>query len=778
MAVETVASTLRRRLRTGLSSFSTTDQKTDSLGQAKRTFRETAMMRWRTVQSAEKQLRLNQLEDLKWRAGGDYQWDHETRVDRRQASRPVITINRFPQAINQVVESERRARGAVQINPVDNGADIETAETLQGIIRHIEDKSGASAIYITAAEHQATMGRGYWRVVTEPVDERSFEMQIRLKWVRNPFMMFCDPAAKEPDRRDIRYAFVVNDMPKDEYSAKYGAESATSLSEFLTAGTVEPDWNPEGHVRVAEYFYVEETPDRLLQLEITDPDILAVVQELTPKVLLPVLKSELPAEWGGKLPPAFEIVDERDTMRSQIKWALIDAEKVLEGNEDKTAGRDVDGQWIPIVQVLGEELDIDGEVDLRGVVRDGRDPQRVYNYEVTSLVETIQLGRTAPWVGYTGQFKGHEKKWSTANTKNWPYLEANPIVAGGQVAPLPQRIVQEPPILAISQAIQQADNDFKTTTRWHDASLGERGPQESGVAIARRQQQDESANAHFPEHMNRAKTFTGDLLIDLIPKTYDTPRILKILGADNTRQTVLVHGGNVPEGFDPQQQIEGVSGIYDLGKGTYDVTVTVGPSFQSKRQEVSAQLAEIIGKNPEIAPMFLDIYFENIDSPVAHKLAKRAAKLLPPQLQDEDATSESAPADLQKIQELEQALEQAGQLLQEAQRRSETDAVKAEAMKELKMADVASRERVATAAGQITRDVARMKAGAERGKTQSEVLLARVRGTIAEQFERLRHELETRQKLTLITAESDADMREASHEHVLDQDTPPPRVEE
>lgn len=766
MATET-AETFKRAMSRVVNSLSTTDdtQAGQELGVAQRTFRETAMLRFKTVESAEKELRKAQEDDLKWRAGGNYQWDEQTRSDRLRQTRPIITINRFPEAIQQIVAAERRARGAIQVNPVDNGADKDTAETFQGIIRHIEDQSGADAVYLNGAEAQATIGRGYWRVVTEAVSPRSFDFQIRLKRVRNPFMVYCDPTAAEPDRRDIRYAFIVKDMPKDEYIASFGDTAFASLGRFQSTGDHMPNWAPEGFIRVAEYFYVEEEPDRLLLLTTRDPEVLAFIQETAPKVLMPILESELPADWRGNIPEAFEILEERPTTRRQVKWALIDAEKILKGNADKTAGRDWDGKWIPIVQVLGEELDIDGKVDLRGVVRDGRDPQRVYNYEVTSLVETIQLGRTAPWVGYTGQFKGHERKWNTANTRNWPYLEANPVIANGQIAPLPQRVVQEPPILAISHAIAQADNDFKVTTRWHDASLGERGPQESGIAIDRRQRQDEASNALYPDHMNRAKKFTGDLLIDLIPKTYDRPRILKILGADDSPMTVMVHSGTVGKDFDPNQKPEGVDGIFDLSVGTYDVTVNVGPTFQTQRQETAAHLAQVLGKNPQLFSFFADIYFENLDSPVAHRLSKRAKKLLPEQMQEDGEGEERSTQDVQMIQQLQEQLQQATQGLQQAQQKLATDEVKAKAQAGIKQAEIEGRERVA----KLNADVKLLEAKME---LAGKVSVERVRASLEEQLEAVRTRLETRQAITTIAAESEARMDEASHEHDLERDTP------
>lgn len=732
-------------------------------------FHQLAMRRWETVANAEKTLRNEQREDLRWRYGGEHQWDQQARSDREAAGRPWLTINRFPQAINQLTNAERENAGGIQVHPVDSGADIRTAEVFQGIIRHIEEKSSAKAIYANAATWQAIIGRGYWRIVTEPVNDRSFDRHVRLKMVANPFQVYCDPSASEPDRRDIRFAFISVNMPGDEYDEKFGKESRASLEKFQSeSGSSKPDWQPEGSILVSEYWYVEEHPDRLLQLVARDPAVDQLARAMYPNIFDPILMSELPPEWKGTIPEGYDVLDERPTMRREVRWALIDAEKILQGNADKTEGRKWDGRWIPIVQIIGDEINMDGKVDYRGIVRDGRDPQRVYNYEVTSLVETVQLGQTAPWIGYAGQFKGHEKKWNTANTKKWPYLEVEAVMANGQIAPLPQRIVQEPPIMAIAQAILQADNDFKVTTRWNDASLGKAGPQESGIAIERRQRQDQQSNAHYPDNMNQAKKFTGDLLIDLIPKTYDTPRILRILGDDDKPQTVMIHGA---AGAPDPQEVEGlgVEGIYDLSVGTYDVVTSTGPSHQTQRMEVADHLTTILSKQPELFTMFADIYFEVMESPIAMRLAKRAKRLLPEQFQDDEGREDMPAGAARQIDQLSQQLQQAQQELQSAQQALMIDAEKAkvdrdvaetraQATMQATQAEVAGRERVEQLRGQVRLLEAQIKAAGASSIEQ-------VKAQLEERLARIQASLDTAREHATIRAEHRSDVAQLGIKH-------------
>ena len=445
-----------------------------------RVFLQTAQSRFKTVVDAESMLRQKMLEDLEFRASE--QWPDNIKSMREQDNRPCLTINRIPQFIRQVTNNQRASRPAVQVHPSGNAANVELAEVVQGIVRHIEDRSDADVAYTTAGDHQVTMGRGYVRVVTDYIDDdpNSLNQEIKVKRVANPFSIYMDPTAQSPDSSDARYAFVVEDIPIAEYRFRFPDSELAELSEFTAVGNQKPEWMPEGNIRIAEYFYIEETREEMVLIMGPDGE-----QQRYPKDLM---QSTDPAE----LPPGVTIIAEREVTTRTVKWALINAVEVLQGNELRTEGKEWPGKYIPIVPVLGDEINMNGVTDYRGIVRDAKDPQRMYNYWVSAETELIALAPRAPIVGAEGQFEGHESKWRTANVRNYPYLEYKPRTIAGQLAPPPQRQTWEPPIQAMTAAIAQSDNDLKATGGFNDASLGVRGAQESGKAIRTRQQQDEN----------------------------------------------------------------------------------------------------------------------------------------------------------------------------------------------------------------------------------------------------------------------------------------------
>ena len=636
--------------------------------------------RFHTIVDAESTLRQHMLEDLEFRASE--QWPNNVRTMREQDNRPCLTVNRMPTFIRQVTNNQRISRPAIEVSPTGDVADEAVAEVIQGVVRHIETKSDADVAYTTAGEHQCTMGRGYIRVVTDYIDDDSFSLdqEIKIARVANPFSVYMDPNSQQPDGSDARYAFVVEDLPLTEYQNRYPDSALAGLSGFTSTGNDEQEWMPEGNIRVAEYFYVEEVREAMVLLLLPDG---SRVREK---------RSSLSGTEAKDLPSGVTIVAERETTTRRVRWALINAVEILEGNEDLSSGAEWPGKYLPLVPVTGDEININGVKDYRGIVRDAKDPQRMYNYWVSAQTEMIALAPRAPFIAAEGQMEGHEHKWNTANIRNYPYLEYKPKTVSGQLAPPPQRQSWEPPIQAMTAAIMQSDQDLKATGGFNDASLGVRGPQESGKAIRSRQQQDEMANSHYLDNLARAVRQVGRIVVDLLPKIYDTARVMRINGLDEQVKNVMVFAGaqNQPTGDQMEQIPPGVEGMYDVGVGRYDVTVSVGPSFQTRRQDAKDALTKFIQAYPAVFPQIGDLLAENMDWPGSKKVAARLRKLLPPELQDAPNPENMPPEVQAKLQQLEQQLQQVTQAYEQAQQALATDQAKQQAQVEIKRQDIAA----------------------------------------------------------------------------------------
>jgi hypothetical protein len=639
-----------------------------------------ARERFRFAEEQEAEIRKDAADDLKFSAGE--QWDPRVKNQRDLEDRPCLTINRLPQFIRQITNDQRQNRPAIKVSPVDDKADVETAKIFQGMIRHIEYASNADTAYDTAFDSSARAGYGYFRIITDYCDPMSFDQEIRVKRVPDRFAVRMDPTYHEPDGSDANWAFIEENISKDEYKAQYPDSDLANMSDWASLGDTRSEWVQSNTVRVVEYFYKEY---REAVICILGDENKTVIEE-------------------SELSDGMLVAGKRKTLIPSVKWVKTNGHEIL----DQT---DWPGKWIPIIPVLGEELHIEGKRILSGVVRHAKDPQRMYNVWKSYETETITLAPKAPWIVDLKSIEGQEATWRTANTKNHAYLPFN---SANGTRPGPQRNLAEPPVAAITNAAMYAADDLKATTGIYDAALGAKSNENSGIAIQRRNNQSQTANFHLVDNLSKSIRHGGRIIVDLIPKIYDTARAVRILGEDKAEEVVMINQIFERNGKDVH---------YDVGSGKYDVVVDTGPSFETKRQEAVASMIDMSGKNPQIMQVAGDIMIKNMDWPGAQEIAERLRKTLPPNLVEENGQNQQIPPQVQ------QQMGQMNQLIEQltSQLKHKTEQI------ETKTLELESRERIEMAKLQV----------------QSEIALAQIGSK--ESIELLAHEIEAiNQRLQLL----------------------------
>jgi hypothetical protein len=606
----------------------------------------TMRSRFTMAVSAYSESREDELDDLRFEAGSpDNQWQWPADVLATRGSvqgqtinaRPCLTINKLPQHVHQVTNEQRQNRPSVKVIPVDDNADVEVAEIFEGVIRHIEYISDADVAYDTACENQVTYGEGYIRVLTKYCDDNSFDQDLYIGRIRNSFSVYMDPTIQDPCGSDAEWCFITEDMTKAEYERQF--PDAAPISSMMQQGVGDSSlsqWLTEDTVRIAEYFYYEHTPTKL---NLYQGNMSAVEGSRDDKELKAL----------GLKPLKSRMADVK-----KVKWLKTNGFEVLE--EQEWAGK-----FIPVIRVVGNEYEVDGRLYVSGLIRNAKDAQRMYNYWVSQEAEMLALAPKAPFIGYGGQFEGYETQWKTANTTNWPYLEVNPDVTdgAGAVLPLPQRA--QPPMASsgLLQAKAGASDDIKSSTGQYDSSLGATSNERSGRAILAREKQGDTGTYHYVDNLARAIRHCGRQLVDMIPKIYDTERIARIIGVDGEVKRAKIN----PSQAEPVKKIVDESGIviekiYNPSVGKYDVCVSTGPSYMTKRQESLDAMSQLLQGNPQLWAVAGDLFVKNMDWPGAQEMAKRFAKTIDPKLlsdADEDPALQAAQQQLEAMgQELDQ----------------------------------------------------------------------------------------------------------------------------
>lgn len=556
------------------------------------------------------------LEDLRFVRGGEYQWPSAVIADRKAKGRPIITINQMPQFVRQVSGDIRQSQPAIECYPVDDDTDEELAEVYEALIRQIEYQSGAQSVYGYGAECAIQAGIGHWRIVTDYVDDSAFDQDIFIKRIMDPLAVVWDGNANEIDRSDAMHCFVQEMVQEDAFKARYPGASLASFDDGIRSEG-RTDWLDGDFIRIAEY-WVKEQVDIELGLTMDGQTINLTEYKKNNKDQVRFYQQMMGAD--DALNIALGITRTRKTKSNKICRYVVSGSEILEDKKDWA------GRHIPVVPCIGSEMAVNGEIVRKSLIRDAKAAQQLYNFWRSHAAESIALAPKAPWLVQAENVKGYEAFWNRANRDNLPYLPFNPASDGF----VPTKLPPADPPAAMWQEAAVARDDMKATTGIYDASLGARSNETSGRAIMARQREGDVGSFVFIDNFNVAIRRTGQILVDLIPRIYDSERKIRVMTADEQQAFVEVNK-TIPAGDINGQPIV----INDLSAGRFDVRIKTGPSYSTSREEAKEQLGMLLQSNPQLLNIIGDLYFANLDFRGADKIAERLKKLLPPQLSDE-----------------------------------------------------------------------------------------------------------------------------------------------
>jgi len=632
-------------------------------------------------QDAESDNRQAALDDIRFSRLGE-QWPRTIEQQRRNEQRPCLTINKMPAFIRQVVNDSRQNKPSIKVHPVDSNADPKTAEVINGLIRNIEYTSNADVAYDTAIEASVSGGFGYWRVGMDYAYEDTFEMDLSIERVANQFSVYGDPDSMCADSSDWNVAFVVEPMRKAEFKAKYGSKKNADgdavdtdfeSDAWANAGV----WIEDETVMVAEWWKREPIEKEIVKLSnghVYSAEDLA--QDMDLQALIE----------AGTL----QVVGTRKTRSHKVTQIIMSGADVLEKN-------DWPGCYIPIIPVYGDEIVVEGKRYFQSLIHSAKDAQRMFNYWRTTSTELVALAPRVPWIGRKGTFDSDVDRWATANTTSHSFLEFD------TEQPIRQPLDVGPAAGALQEALNASD-DMKAIIGIYDASLGARSNETSGKAIMARQREGDVATFHFIDNLARAIRHTGRILIDLIPKVYSDERVIRVLGEDGSPRSVQVNSGQPQPvvGNDGKPQVdeygEAIMAMHDLTVGKYDLTVTTGPSFTTRREEAAMQMTEFVRAFPAAAPVIGDLLAQNLDWPGADEIAERL-KSINPALQNKGIPPEVQ----QMIQQGQQAIQELTQKVQALEADKSIDQFNAETNRMKVVGDIQNDQAktAVSAAGQL-----------------------------------------------------------------------------
>lgn len=549
---------------------------------------------------AERQNIIDGRDCQKFYAGGLNQWDMKAQQARKD--RPILTTNLLPKFVRQMTGDLRKNPPSIKFQPAKDGASKETANAYDGITRHIEQKSAAKDCYVLATDNAAIASQGAFRIVTEYASLRTFDQDIRIKPVRDPFGVLIDPFAQQLDKSDMRYGFVIQYIAKTAFEKDYPGKLAEDIPFNGKTGEAFA-WRRNDDVCIAEYWVRKAIKTKVHLL--SDGKI--------------VLDRELETIPGAKM----MIQRSRDAVEYEVCSYIMTGKEILSGPHEFPAS------LIPICVVVGEEITAEDRTIRKGMVHDARDPQRVCNYARSVTAEAIAMQPRSPFLAAATHIAGYEEIWRTAGTENHSFLPYN--IDPTNPTAKPER--SPPPIAStgLDSLYMQSEMSLEGVTGIYRAALGAPSTESSGVAIARKQQEGDTTTYLYPDNLSRALGYAGRILAEMIPRVYDRERMVRILKEDGEPDMITVNasepGVNEKTG-EPNP-------AYDLDDGEYDVTITTGPTFATRRAEAFANMVELARGMPIVGTAAPDLVVKYSDAPGAEEMAARLKKALPPGLTEE-----------------------------------------------------------------------------------------------------------------------------------------------
>jgi len=556
-----------------------------------------AIKRFERVEKKERSQRKLAVEDIKFAQTEDGQWDEGAKTKRK--NRPRFTINRVAGAIDQLIGDQRQNRTDIKIRPVSGGATEDTAKVMTGLIRNIESVSKASNAYDTAFDEVVNGGFGGWRVITELDEDDPFIQTIKIKGLNTATTsLWLDDAAKEYDKRDSMWGFVTVDMPTEEFKERYPKSVISGWAQEKFNNNACNGWVNENTVRVAEYWV--KTPITKNIALLSDGRIIDQDEEQS---VLDEMKAN-----------GITVKKTVSVKSHKVEMYLMDGAEVLEDAKEWA------GKFIPLIPMYGRQSHIEGQTYTRGVVRFAKDANRIYNYATSSAIETAALTPKDPvWIT-PAQAKGHEAQLRNFNSSNVPFLFYN---SDPKAPGMPQRGGAPAVQGAFIQQIQQASMDLYHVTGMQPPSIGTNPELKSGKAIQAQERQGDRGSFIFTDNLVKSQEFTAEILVDLIPRIYDTARQVRIMQQDGETENVEINTVN-------EEVIDEQTGkpvlVNDLSMGKYDVVAESGPAFATQRQESAQQIIDLIASSPQFEALAMDLVAKDLPILESKELTKRVRK--------------------------------------------------------------------------------------------------------------------------------------------------------
>lgn len=630
----------------------------------------TARQRMKLAHEADSAQRKQEQDDLRFQIP-ELQWSDDVRAARGAGSvmgvpvpgRPMLSVAPVDEPIQLVANQARAAHLACSFHPLSADANDDTAEVLQGLYTHDANDSRANTARMWAYDRALWCGRGVYRLdkVYDPDGGHPFDQKIIWRRLLYQDAYYRDPSAQEPDRSDALWAFVVEALPGERYQSKY---PKSKLAKFTNEGI------GDLKTQYGEWFGGDDEDTRTIKV--------AEYWRVQVETITWVLCDDGQVYRRDEIPDGVNEIDgdearSRDEDIRRVFWSKINYNEELEPEQEW------DGQYIPLIEVIGRELiPFDGKRRWAGMMTNAKDSARLVNYGASGAAEMAALEPKAPYTLDPRQIEGYKEFWQQANYRNFPYLPYNATI-DGQAVPAPERTQVDVSRLGPNlQILSMGGNMLQASMSTFDPALGKQPTaHRSGRALEALQGQTVEANSHYLSNLaDVSLMYEAKVWLDLAPHVYDRPeRVVRILKGEGSTELVMLgmpftrDAKGQPQATPTGEPVPSNALHFDLAKGRYGIATTVGKSSASRLQQGNDALTAVIQAEPALLPLVGPLWAKTLDFPLHNELAELLTKNrdhMMPWLRPADGQQDPASLAAEN-QALKQQLQQAMQAIQTEQ---------------------------------------------------------------------------------------------------------------
>jgi hypothetical protein len=597
--------------------------------------------------------------DMRFVAGDP--WEPEDRLAREDAHRPCMAFDELNQYLNQAANQVRQNKRAAQVTPEGDGANDKDAEHRANIMRGIDYRSNAQQTHITAFDNMVMRSAGYGRITIQKMPGKTLDTEIRIKPVENPDTIIFNPSYRMPDGSDVEEVFEIDFLSKEKFKRRFPKAKAQSFTgeDMMEAR----NWIREDDLQIAGYWKVHLSFENLLLLEQPEGDVVVYESEL---------KEMLSGrDKTGKFAKIRDLVKVKREMREEKRTVV---QYVTNGIEILDEVPWI-GTRIPICGCFGKQLFMDDgsgpKRHLLSMVRLARDPAMFMAYAISQEAEEMGMAPKSPFIGYKGQFESDAEAFEMVNKIPRGYLQVDPVVDGasGQILPLPVRPQFTPNIGSYEEAKESGRRSLQSAMGLTPLpTAAQRQNEKSGIAMERIETMQSIGTFHFVDNYDRYLNNMYWQVNELIGPIYDTARDVPIVRPDGTYSVLRVNDHDF-KAQNPEKD------VLHTDKGQFGVTISVGPNYQSEREEQSEFVDSLLEKLPALglpAPLIQKILAIAIRMKATlGPLGKEIADIFsPPEGQELPPEAQAIVANLQaQMQQLQQEnsalhMERAGKVLE------------------------------------------------------------------------------------------------------------------